>query len=85
MASIDEKKNIMLLTEERRKNNPPPPKQVPKISPVASIRNSNMKKQPKAQKRAKARHQPQTLTAKATESQRFSRMPWKMYFRWPEK
>ncbi|MBW0562126.1 hypothetical protein O181_101841 [Austropuccinia psidii MF-1] len=32
----------------------------------------------------KARHQPQNHTARATESQTFSRMPWKMYFRLPE-
>ncbi|MBW0551779.1 hypothetical protein O181_091494 [Austropuccinia psidii MF-1] len=38
----------MLLTAECRKNNPSPPKQVPKTGPVASIRDSNMKKQPQA-------------------------------------
>ncbi|MBW0515172.1 hypothetical protein O181_054887 [Austropuccinia psidii MF-1] len=84
MASIDGKENIMLLTAEWRKNNPPPPKEVPKTAPVARSSNSSVKKHPKAQKRAKARHQPQHLTARATESQRFSRMPWKIYFRWPE-
>ncbi|MBW0517273.1 hypothetical protein O181_056988 [Austropuccinia psidii MF-1] len=39
----------MLLIAEWRKNNPPPPKQVPKTAPVASSRNSNVKKQPQAQ------------------------------------
>ncbi|MBW0588505.1 hypothetical protein O181_128220, partial [Austropuccinia psidii MF-1] len=34
--------------------------------------------------RAKERHQPQSPTAKDTGIQRFSRVPWKMYFRWPE-
>ncbi|MBW0546279.1 hypothetical protein O181_085994 [Austropuccinia psidii MF-1] len=72
-----EKKNMMLLTSEWRKNNPPPPKQVPKTAPVASSSNSNMTNQPQAQNKGKGK-------APATESQRFSRMKWKMYFRWPE-
>ncbi|MBW0479676.1 hypothetical protein O181_019391 [Austropuccinia psidii MF-1] len=38
----------------------------------------------KAATRAKEMHQPQTLTARDAESQRFSRIPWRMYFRWPE-
>ncbi|MBW0554803.1 hypothetical protein O181_094518 [Austropuccinia psidii MF-1] len=50
-----EKKNMMLLTEECRKHNPPPPKQVPKTAPVASSRNSNVKKQPQAQKKGKGK------------------------------
>ncbi|MBW0527347.1 hypothetical protein O181_067062 [Austropuccinia psidii MF-1] len=45
-----EKKNMMLLTEEWSKNNPPPPKQVQKTAPVARSRNSNVKKQPQAQR-----------------------------------
>ncbi|MBW0518984.1 hypothetical protein O181_058699 [Austropuccinia psidii MF-1] len=63
-----EKNKMMLLTAEWRKNNPSTPKQVPKTAPVARSSNYNMKKQPQAQKRANARHQPQTLTARATES-----------------
>ncbi|MBW0563876.1 hypothetical protein O181_103591 [Austropuccinia psidii MF-1] len=50
-----EKKNMMLLTAELRKKNPQPPKQVPKTAPVASSRNSNMKKKPKAQKKGKGK------------------------------
>ncbi|MBW0523592.1 hypothetical protein O181_063307 [Austropuccinia psidii MF-1] len=50
-----EKKKIMLLTEEWRKNNPPPPKQVPKTAPIASSRNSNVKKQPQAQNKGKGK------------------------------
>ncbi|MBW0483452.1 hypothetical protein O181_023167 [Austropuccinia psidii MF-1] len=50
-----ENKNMMLLTAEWRKNNPPPPKQVPKTAPVARSRNSNVKKQPQAQKRGKGK------------------------------
>ncbi|MBW0556202.1 hypothetical protein O181_095917 [Austropuccinia psidii MF-1] len=49
------KKNMILLTAEWRKNNPPPPKQVPKTAPVASSSNSNMKNQPKAQKKGKGK------------------------------
>ncbi|MBW0557280.1 hypothetical protein O181_096995 [Austropuccinia psidii MF-1] len=79
-----EKNNMLLLTAELTENNPAPPKQVLKTAPVARTRNSNVKRQPQAQPRAKARHQPQNLTARGTESQKFSRMPWRMYFRWPE-
>ncbi|MBW0583436.1 hypothetical protein O181_123151 [Austropuccinia psidii MF-1] len=50
-----EKKNMVLLTAEWRKNNPPPPKQVPKTAPVARSSNSNVKKQPKAQKKGKGK------------------------------
>ncbi|MBW0589067.1 hypothetical protein O181_128782 [Austropuccinia psidii MF-1] len=79
-----EKKEMMLLTAEWRKNNPPPLKQVPKTAPVAGSSNSNISKQPQVQSKGKARHQPQNITSRATESQRFSRMPWNIYFRWPE-
>ncbi|MBW0534745.1 hypothetical protein O181_074460 [Austropuccinia psidii MF-1] len=79
-----EKKNMMLLTAEWRQNNPPPPMQVQKTAPVARSSDSNLKKQPQAQNKGKEKHQPQELTARATESQIFSRMPWKMHFRWPE-
>ncbi|MBW0539282.1 hypothetical protein O181_078997 [Austropuccinia psidii MF-1] len=72
-----EKKNMMLLTEEWRKYNPPPPKKVPKTAPEASSSNSNVKKQPQAQSKGNA-------PGRATDSQRFSMMPWKMYFTWPE-
>ncbi|MBW0530810.1 hypothetical protein O181_070525 [Austropuccinia psidii MF-1] len=77
MASIDGKENMMLLTKECRKNNTPPPKQVPKTAPVASSSNSNIKKQPQAQKKGK-RKAPATKTYCQGH-----RMPWKMYFRWP--
>ncbi|MBW0499332.1 hypothetical protein O181_039047 [Austropuccinia psidii MF-1] len=52
------KKNMMLLTAEWRKNNPLPPKQQPKTAPVASSRNSNMKKQPQAQNKGKGKAPP---------------------------
>ncbi|MBW0532500.1 hypothetical protein O181_072215 [Austropuccinia psidii MF-1] len=66
-----EKKKMMLLTTEWRKNNPPPPKKVPE-SEIPTCKSSH-----KLRTRAKARHRPQNLTARVTESQRFSRMPWK--------
>ncbi|MBW0483232.1 hypothetical protein O181_022947 [Austropuccinia psidii MF-1] len=76
-----EKKNMMHLPAEWRENNPPQPKQVPRPAPVAGSSNSNAKKQPQAQNKDKGKAQPQSLTARATGFQRFSRMPWKMYFR----
>ncbi|MBW0536615.1 hypothetical protein O181_076330 [Austropuccinia psidii MF-1] len=79
-----EKKKMMLLTEEWRKNNPPKPKQVPKTDQVAGSSNSNVKNQPQAQSKGKGIAPATNLTARSTESQRFSRMPWKMYFQWPE-
>ncbi|MBW0515519.1 hypothetical protein O181_055234 [Austropuccinia psidii MF-1] len=72
-----ENKNMMLLIAELRENNRPPPKKVPRTAPVASSSNSNMKKQPQAQNKGKGKES-------ATESQRRIRIPWKMYFRWPE-
>ncbi|MBW0532209.1 hypothetical protein O181_071924 [Austropuccinia psidii MF-1] len=72
------KKNMMLSTAEWRKTNPPPPKQVPKTALVASSSNSNAKKQPQAQNKGKGK-----APATKTYSQGY-RMPWKMYFRWPE-
>ncbi|MBW0588695.1 hypothetical protein O181_128410 [Austropuccinia psidii MF-1] len=50
-----EKKKMMLLTAEWRITNPPPPKQVPKTASVASISNSNVKKQPQDQKKGKGK------------------------------
>ncbi|MBW0590686.1 hypothetical protein O181_130401 [Austropuccinia psidii MF-1] len=73
-----EKNNIMLLTAEWRKKNPPPPKQMPRPAPVASSSNSNVKKQPHAQNKGKGK-----APAPKPCSQGY-RMPWKMYFRWPE-
>ncbi|MBW0489036.1 hypothetical protein O181_028751 [Austropuccinia psidii MF-1] len=50
-----EKKNMMRLTAEWRKSNPPSPKQLPKIAPVASRNNSNLKKQPQAHNKGKSK------------------------------
>ncbi|MBW0555042.1 hypothetical protein O181_094757 [Austropuccinia psidii MF-1] len=79
-----EKKNMMLLTEEGREKNPPSPKQVPKTAPVARSNNSNVKKQPQAHNKGKGKAPATDLTTKGTEFQRFSRMPWEMYFRRPK-
>ncbi|MBW0468486.1 hypothetical protein O181_008201 [Austropuccinia psidii MF-1] len=73
-----EKKKMMLLTAEWRKSNPPPTKQVPKTDPIAGRRNSNVKKQPQAPNKGKGKE-----PATKPYSQGY-RMPWKMYFRWPE-
>ncbi|MBW0512739.1 hypothetical protein O181_052454 [Austropuccinia psidii MF-1] len=67
-----EKKKIMLLKAEWRKNNPQPPKKVPKTAPVARSSKSNVKRQPQAQNKGKGK-----APARATESQKFSRIPWK--------
>ncbi|MBW0588413.1 hypothetical protein O181_128128 [Austropuccinia psidii MF-1] len=73
-----EKKTMMILTAEWRKNNPPPPKQVPKTASIASRSSSNVKKWPQAQNKGKGK-------APAPNPYRQGyRMPWKMYFRWPE-
>ncbi|MBW0516253.1 hypothetical protein O181_055968 [Austropuccinia psidii MF-1] len=79
-----EKKNMILVTAEWRKNNPPPPNQMPKIAPVARSSNFNVKKQQQAQHKGKGKAPDTKPTARATESQILSSMPWKMYFRWPE-
>ncbi|MBW0591758.1 hypothetical protein O181_131473, partial [Austropuccinia psidii MF-1] len=79
IAYIYGKKNVMLLTAEWKKNNPPPPKQIPKKAPVGSNGISNVKKQRKAQNKGKGK-----APGRATESQKFIRIPWRMYFIWPE-
>ncbi|MBW0540673.1 hypothetical protein O181_080388 [Austropuccinia psidii MF-1] len=48
MASIDGKEKDDGFNSRMEGNNPPPPKQVPKIAPVASSSNSNVKKKPQA-------------------------------------
>ncbi|MBW0522171.1 hypothetical protein O181_061886 [Austropuccinia psidii MF-1] len=77
-GTIDGKEKHDVFSSRIEGKNPPPPKQVPKTAPVASSRNSNVKKQPQAQNKGKGK-----APARATEYQRFSRMRWKMYFRWP--
>ncbi|MBW0518577.1 hypothetical protein O181_058292 [Austropuccinia psidii MF-1] len=84
MASIDGKENPDALNSRMEEKQPSTTQESAKNSPIASSSNSNIKKQPQAQKKGRERHQPQILTARVTESQKFSRIPWKMYFRWPE-
>ncbi|MBW0593633.1 hypothetical protein O181_133348 [Austropuccinia psidii MF-1] len=68
---------LMVLTEQWRKNNQPQPKKALRPAPVASSRNSNVRKRTQAQNKGKHKEP-------ATESQTFNRMPSKMCFRWPE-
>ncbi|MBW0465936.1 hypothetical protein O181_005651 [Austropuccinia psidii MF-1] len=53
MESIYGKEEHESLNIRMEENNPPPPKQVPKTAPLARRSNSNMKKQPQAQKKGK--------------------------------
>ncbi|MBW0531031.1 hypothetical protein O181_070746 [Austropuccinia psidii MF-1] len=78
MASINGNEEHDALNTRMEENNPPLPKQVPKTAPVASSSNSNVKKQPQAQNNSKGKEQ---ATKPQTQSYR---MPWKIYFRWPE-
>ncbi|MBW0551589.1 hypothetical protein O181_091304 [Austropuccinia psidii MF-1] len=79
-----EKKNMIPFKSEWRNTNPPPPKQVPKTAPIASSSDFNVKHQPQAHNKGKGKAPATNHTARATESHRFSRMPRKMCFRWPE-
>ncbi|MBW0461050.1 hypothetical protein O181_000765 [Austropuccinia psidii MF-1] len=54
MESIDEKKDDAFDSRMEEKN-PPPPQQVPKSSPIAWSRNSNIRNQPQAQNKGKGR------------------------------
>ncbi|MBW0498468.1 hypothetical protein O181_038183 [Austropuccinia psidii MF-1] len=75
MESIDEKEKHDAFDIRLEEKKPTTTQESAKTAPVARSSNSNVKKQQKYQKRAKARHQAQTLTSRATESERFSRMP----------
>ncbi|MBW0569549.1 hypothetical protein O181_109264 [Austropuccinia psidii MF-1] len=66
-----EKEEHDAFNSRMEERNPPSPKQVPKTAPVASSSNLNVKKQPQDQNKGKGK------------AQNFSRMPWRMYFRWP--
>ncbi|MBW0583380.1 hypothetical protein O181_123095 [Austropuccinia psidii MF-1] len=79
-----EKKNMMLLLKNGGKK-PTTTKESAKTSPSGQQKQFQCEKTAtSSNKMAKGRHQPQILTVKATGFQRFSRMPWKMCFRWPE-
>ncbi|MBW0567615.1 hypothetical protein O181_107330 [Austropuccinia psidii MF-1] len=78
MVSIDGKEEYDAFNNRIEQNHPPPPKQVPRPAPVASSSNSNVKKQPQAQNKGKVKAPAPNLYSQGY------RMPWKMYFRWPE-
>ncbi|MBW0540414.1 hypothetical protein O181_080129, partial [Austropuccinia psidii MF-1] len=79
-----EKKKMMLSTAEWRKNNPPPPKKVPKTAPVAISSNSNMKKQPRAQKKGKGNAPATKPYIQGYRIPNIEQDAMEMYFRWPE-
>ncbi|MBW0489321.1 hypothetical protein O181_029036 [Austropuccinia psidii MF-1] len=78
MESIYGKENHDAFNSRMGENNPPPSKKVPKTAPVASRSSYNVKSQPQTQKRGKG-----NTLARATESQIFSMMPWKICFKSP--
>ncbi|MBW0521899.1 hypothetical protein O181_061614 [Austropuccinia psidii MF-1] len=55
MASIDGKEKHDALNRRMEENNSSPPKQVSKTAPVASSRNSNVRKQQQAQNKGKGK------------------------------
>ncbi|MBW0558771.1 hypothetical protein O181_098486 [Austropuccinia psidii MF-1] len=81
MASIDGKKEYDAFNSRMEEKQPSTTKASAKTSPSGHQKQFQLEK---AATSSKGRHQPQTLTARATGFQRFSRMPWKMCFRWPE-
>ncbi|MBW0550916.1 hypothetical protein O181_090631 [Austropuccinia psidii MF-1] len=84
MESIDGKEKHDALNRVMEGKQPFTTQASAKNSPNNQNSNSNVKKQPQAQEKGKGKEQATNLTARVIESQRFSRMPWKMYFRWPE-
>ncbi|MBW0500592.1 hypothetical protein O181_040307 [Austropuccinia psidii MF-1] len=55
IESIDGKEEHDVFNSRMEEKNPPPPMQVPRAGPVARSSNSNVKKQPKAQKKGKGK------------------------------
>ncbi|MBW0495990.1 hypothetical protein O181_035705 [Austropuccinia psidii MF-1] len=60
MESIDGKEKHDAFNRRMGETNSPPPKQMTKTAPIARKSNFNLKKQPQAQKKAKARKEPAT-------------------------
>ncbi|MBW0530152.1 hypothetical protein O181_069867 [Austropuccinia psidii MF-1] len=79
-----EKKNMIPLTAEWRENNPPPTKQVPKTAPIASSRNSNVKKHPQAQNKGKGKAPATKPYIQGYRIPKIQQDAIEMYFRWPE-
>ncbi|MBW0497122.1 hypothetical protein O181_036837 [Austropuccinia psidii MF-1] len=85
MASIDGREEHDAFDSIMEENQPYTTQESSKNSPSSQQKQFQCKKSShKLRTRAKARHQPQILTARVTESQVFRRMPWRRYTRWPE-
>ncbi|MBW0566568.1 hypothetical protein O181_106283 [Austropuccinia psidii MF-1] len=84
MASINGEEKHDAFDTRMEEKQPSTTKASAKKAPVASSSNINVKTSHKLKTSGKGKHQPHSLTARATGLQRFKRMPWKMYFRWPE-
>ncbi|MBW0571696.1 hypothetical protein O181_111411 [Austropuccinia psidii MF-1] len=85
MASIDGKEEYDSFNSRMEEKQPSTTKASAKTSPSGQQQQFQREKSShKLKTRATGRHQPQSLKARATGFQRFSRMPWEMYFRWPE-
>ncbi|MBW0468773.1 hypothetical protein O181_008488 [Austropuccinia psidii MF-1] len=84
IASMDGKEKHVAFNRQIEKNYHPPPNEVPKTASVASSRNQKVKKKPQAQNKGKGKAPTTNSYSWNTASQIFNRMPYKMYFRWPE-
>ncbi|MBW0465513.1 hypothetical protein O181_005228 [Austropuccinia psidii MF-1] len=85
MASIDGKEVHDAFNSRMEEKQCSTTQESSKNSPSSQQQQFQLKKSSqKLRTKEKARHQTQNLPARVTESQRFSRMPWKMYSRWPE-
>ncbi|MBW0514689.1 hypothetical protein O181_054404 [Austropuccinia psidii MF-1] len=80
MAFIDGKEEYCSLSSRMEGKQLSTTQESAKTAPVGRSSNYNVKKQTQAQNKGKGK-----APARATESQTFSRIAWKMYFRWPEK
>ncbi|MBW0559710.1 hypothetical protein O181_099425 [Austropuccinia psidii MF-1] len=79
MASIDGKEEHDAFSSRMQEEQPSTTQESANNSS-----NSNVKKKPQAWNKVKGKELVKKHTDRATESQRFRRMPWKMCFRWPE-
>ncbi|MBW0479493.1 hypothetical protein O181_019208 [Austropuccinia psidii MF-1] len=84
MESIDGKEKHDAFNSRMEERQPSTTQASAKNSLRSQCSNSNEKKQPQAQNKGKGTAPATYLTARATESQIFSRIPWKIYCRCPE-
>ncbi|MBW0514915.1 hypothetical protein O181_054630 [Austropuccinia psidii MF-1] len=84
MASIDGIEEYDSFNRRMEEKPPSTNKASAKTIPVARSSNSNVKKKPQAQNKGKGKATPPKLSSRSIGFQRFSRMPWRMFFRWPE-